>query len=110
LQHTWHLLHLQPEQDTSSSYSYCRHRYSRTAALPVSSTHTAMAATSIPAAVMPATPGVRSEVPAAPTKLPGGTPGAATPTAASYSTILGTSLALNQIHKVRCFECVSKCV
>jgi hypothetical protein len=53
---------------------------------------------------MPAAVGVCSEVPAAPTQLPGGTSGASAPTTASYSTILGTSLALDQIHKVRCLN------
>jgi hypothetical protein len=59
-----------------------------------------MTEASIPAAAMPAATGVHSSIPAAHTKLQGGTPGASAPTAATFSTILGTSLALDQIHKV----------
>jgi hypothetical protein len=57
-----------------------------------------MAETSIPAAAMPAA-GVPNEVPAAPSKLPGETPGAPAAAAAGYNAILGTSLALDQIHQ-----------
>jgi hypothetical protein len=56
-------------------------------------------------ASMPAAAELQGEVPATPSKPQGGTPGAPAPAdaAATYSTILGTSLALDQIHKVRRF-------
>ncbi|WIA38785.1 hypothetical protein OEZ86_002073 [Tetradesmus obliquus] len=58
-----------------------------------------MAEASIPAAVMPAAAEVQGEVPAAAIQVHSGTPSA--PAATPYSPILGTSLALDQIHKVK---------